>query len=100
MDRVNLPGGGPGAIGLPTANNTQSDPAGTSFGEIIRQSIAEVNQLQKEADDAVQNLNTGKNSDIHGTLIALEKADISFQLLMQVRNKIVAAYQEIMRMQI
>ena len=66
----------------------------------LQQSIAEVNQLQSEADDAVQNLNTGNKKDIHGTLVALEKADISFQLLMQVRNKIVAAYQEIMRMQI
>ena len=67
---------------------------------MIQQSIAEVNRLQGEADNAVQDLNTGSNKDIHGTLIALEKADISFQLLMQVRNKIIAAYQEIMRMQI
>ena len=100
MERIDFPANGPGAIGRPAADGAKSDTPQTSFGEIIRQSIAEVNQLQKEADDAVQNLNTGKNKDIHGTLIALEKADISFQLLMQVRNKIVAAYQEIMRMQI
>ena len=99
MDRIHLPSSGPEAIGLPSGKKP-TESSEISFGDIIQQSIAEVNQLQQEANDAVQNLNTGKNRDIHGTLIALEKADISFQLLMQVRNKIVAAYQEIMRMQI
>ncbi len=100
MDSINFPANWPGMNGSPTAENAKSVPSETSFGEIIQQSIADVNRLQAEADDAVQDLNTGENKDIHGTLIALEKADISFQLLMQVRNKIIAAYQEIMRMQL
>ncbi|MCD6273397.1 MAG: flagellar hook-basal body complex protein FliE [Deltaproteobacteria bacterium] len=71
-----------------------------SFGKILTESIGEVNRLQKEADKAAYNLVTGKETDIHGTMIALEKADVSFRLMMQVRNKIVAAYEEIKRMQV
>ena len=100
MDQIHFPVVRPDAPGLTPAGESESAADQPSFGKIIEQSIAEVNQMQREADDAVQDLNTGRNKDIHGTLIALEKADISFQLLMQVRNKIIAAYQEIMRMQI
>lgn len=71
-----------------------------SFGEVLKTSLKEVNQLQKEADLAVRELAAGNTKDIHQTMIALEKADISFQFMMQVRNKIIAAYQEIMRMQV
>ena len=71
-----------------------------SFGETLRSAISDVNKLQTEADQAVQELAAGKKKDIHQTMIALEKAEVSFQLMMQVRNKIVAAYEEIMRMQV
>jgi len=72
----------------------------SSFGKILTDSIAEVNKLQKKADNASLNLVTGKETDIHSTMIAIEKADVSFRLMMQVRNKIVAAYEEIKRMQV
>ena len=72
----------------------------SSFSQILNHSIGTVNRLQKEADRAVKELTLGNNKDIHGTMIALEKADVSFQLMMQVRNKIVSAYQEIIRMQV
>ena len=71
-----------------------------SFGKILTNSIKEVNKLQKEAEKASINLVTGQETDIHNTMIAIEKADISFRLMMQVRNKIVAAYEEIKRMQV
>ncbi len=71
-----------------------------SFGEILSSSIGRVNQLKKEADQAVQALTTGQETDIHGTMIALEKASVSFQLMMQVRNKVIDAYKEIARMSV
>ena len=71
-----------------------------SFGDTMLQAINSVNRLQIDADSDVQALATGEKRDLHQTMISLEKAGISFQLMMQVRNKIVAAYQEIMRMQI
>jgi flagellar hook-basal body complex protein FliE len=53
-----------------------------------------------EADQAVADLVAGKSQDIHNVMIATQKAGIGFQLLMQVRNKVVGAYEQIMRMQI
>lgn len=74
--------------------------AGTSFTDIFSKTFNEVNELSTDADRAITDFATGKNTDIHNTMIAMEKADISFQLMMQVRNKLVAAYQEIYRMQV
>ena len=71
-----------------------------SFGEILQSSLGRVNQLKGEADQAIQGLATGQQTDIHGTMIAIEKASVSFQLMMQVRNKIVDAYKEIERMSV
>jgi flagellar hook-basal body complex protein FliE len=59
-----------------------------------------VNRLQQEAETAVQQYTVGQAQNLHDTMIAVEKADISLRLLMQVRNKAVEAYQEIMRLQI
>jgi flagellar hook-basal body complex protein FliE len=77
-----------------------TDKVDGSFTSILKHTINTVNQAQIEADQAVQELATGNEKDIHQTMIALEKAEVSFQLMMQVRNKIVSAYEEIMRMQI
>ncbi len=74
--------------------------AASSFGETLREAISAVNEVQKQSDLAVQKLMTGESQDLHETLIAVQKADLSFQMMMQVRNKIVQAYQEIMRMQV
>lgn len=71
-----------------------------SFGQIFMKSLDEVNSAHKIADKMMSDLATGKNVDIHQTMIAVEKADISFRLMLQVRNKLVAAYQEINRMQV
>ena len=59
-----------------------------------------MNDLQHQADISVRELAAGRQKDIHQTMIAMEKAEISFQLMMKVRNKIIAAYEEIMRMSI
>jgi flagellar hook-basal body complex protein FliE len=75
-------------------------PSAPSFGEAMREVLESTNRLQEQADNEIQALAVGKNGDLHKTMIAMEEADVSFQLLMQIRNKIVAAYQEIMRMQI
>jgi flagellar hook-basal body complex protein FliE len=71
-----------------------------NFGDVLKDAISTVNDLQKQSDTAIGQLMSGENQDIHSTLIAVQKADLSFQTMMQVRNKIVAAYQEIMRIQV
>ncbi len=71
-----------------------------TFSETLKESIQKVNDVQMEADQAIVDLTTGRKQDLHQTMIAIEKADVSFQLMMQVRNKIIAAYEEVSRMQI
>ena len=72
---------------------------GASFGEWLNRSIATVNSMQEDADSAAQKLVTGENKDIHGTMISMQKASIAMDLMSEVRNKIIAAYDEIKRMQ-
>jgi flagellar hook-basal body complex protein FliE len=71
----------------------------SSFTDSLSQAMDEVENLQTEAQEQATALLEGNGADIHSAMIAVEKADLSFQLMMQVRNKIVAAYQEITRMQ-
>ncbi len=74
--------------------------AAAGFAEALGQAIQDVNRQQVEADQAVQKLQTGGAENLHEVMIAMEKADISLRLTVQMRNKIVDAYQEIMRMQV
>lgn len=72
-----------------------------SFGEMFTRAIGEVDQLQKEADGKVGDVLTGKNGvQPHEAMMALEKADLAFQLMNQVRAKIVRAYEDVMRTQV
>ena len=71
-----------------------------SFGKLLQQSIEQVNRLQVEADTNIKDLASGKRTDIHQTMIAVEKAKVSFELLMQIRNKIIEAYDRLMRTQV
>lgn len=69
-----------------------------TFGEMLKASLERVTELQREADQAIQDLVLGGSHNLAGTLIAVEKARLSFQVLVQVRNKVLEAYQEITRM--
>ena len=69
------------------------------FGQWLRQSLSEVNDLQQKSDIMGRRLITGASKDIHGTMIAAQKASVAMELTMQIRNKVIAAYDEIKRMQ-
>ena len=86
--------------GLDIVAKTKKAQNPESFGNMLARSLNDANRLKLEADEAVDNLSAGKQKDIHATMIALEKADVAFQLLMQVRNKIISAYETIMRTQV
>ena len=79
---------------------SQTSEKGTGFGDVLKDAISTVNELQKQSDNEIQKLMTGESQDLHTTVIAMQKADLSFQMMMQVRNKIMEAYKEIMGMQI
>ena len=70
----------------------------TEFGKVIKGAIEKVDRLEKEADRSVIDLLQGKAS-IHETMIALQKADMSMELLLNLRNKVIESYKEIMHMQ-
>lgn len=72
----------------------------TSFSEMLASSMMDVNSLQKDADKAVQKLASGESKNLHETMLAVEKAEIAFKTMNQVRTKVIDAYKEVMRMQV
>lgn len=72
---------------------------GSKFLETLQHTMDQVEGLEGAAQTQVTELLQGNGADLHSAMIAVEKADLSFQLMMQVRNKIVAAYQEVSRLQ-
>ncbi|MBO8176525.1 flagellar hook-basal body complex protein FliE [Aeribacillus pallidus] len=71
-----------------------------SFAKVLKQSIEQVNQSQLEADRLTEKLVKGENVELHQVMIAAQKATISLQTAVEIRNKVVEAYQEMMRMQV
>jgi flagellar hook-basal body complex protein FliE len=90
------------SAGIPADTLSQPASGGSQkdFVAVLQTALEDVNRLQQEAGDATRALVVGQAPNLHDTMIALEKADISLRFLTQVRNKVVEAYQEIMRMQI
>jgi len=84
----------PTAPTLPSTSETEG-----GFGATLKDAISQVNELSNTSDQKVAELMHGDRQDVHNVMIAVEKADIAFQLMMQVRNKIVNAYQEVSKLQ-
>ena len=92
---------GPGSFAQP---GTISAPAAAGpndvFGQLLRQFVSEVNAHQQAAAETVRALQRGEPIPLHQAVIAMEEASVSFQLMVEVRNKLLEAYQELMRLQI
>ncbi len=71
-----------------------------NFGALVKQYTAQVNHEHKAAATAAENLAVNGSGNVAETLLAVQKADLSFQLLLSARNKLVDAYREVMRMQV
>jgi flagellar hook-basal body complex protein FliE len=76
-----------------------AEASGDSFTSVLSNAVHGVDKLHDDAASQVSNLLQGGGADLNQVMIAVEKADVSFQLMMQVRNKIVSAYQDIEKMQ-
>ncbi len=74
--------------------------SGPSFAESLKSAVHQVNELQRVSDSKMEALATGENKNIPEVMLAVEKADIALKMLVQVRNKVIDAYQEVMRMQV
>lgn len=88
------------AGGLKAAEDGAPASGGKSFGQVLGDALGQVNKLQNGAEQASLDLAAGKVQDVSQVVIATEKASVALQLTMQVRNKVIDAYQEIMRMQV
>jgi flagellar hook-basal body complex protein FliE len=84
----------------PSTPSVPAQPQGKDFHTYLKQALGEVNDLKQQADQAIRQLIGEGNGDLQETIVAMEKADVSFRLMMQIRNKILEAYQEIVRMQV
>lgn len=85
---------------LPALNKAAGPESKDNFSSVLKDSIEKVNKLQTEADRAIEGLARGDVNNIHDTMIAVEKANLSFNMMLQVRNKLLAAYEEVMRTQV
>jgi flagellar hook-basal body complex protein FliE len=75
-----------------------SKASANGFDEIMKEAIGKISQIQNDAEKAVKELSSG--GDVTQAVISMEKADMSFQLMVEIRNKLLSAYEEIMRMQV
>jgi flagellar hook-basal body complex protein FliE len=82
------------------ASDNIGSAEGTSFADTLKNAVSSVNEMSHESNKKIQQLATGETKNIPDVLITAEKASVAFKLLMQVRNKIVEAYQEVMKMQV
>ena len=73
---------------------------GSGFAELLTNSLQKVDQAQKTADLAVEQAVMGQEQDLHRVMIAQEEASLTFELMMEVRNRLLEAYQQIMQMQV
>lgn len=85
---------------LRPADTSPVSQAKSNFGEMLTDTITQVNQSQMDGDKAIEQLQTGEAKNLHEVMLAVEQADISLRMLVQMRNKAQQAYEEIMRMQI
>ncbi len=88
--------------GIPSLGGAKNSENTTqlSFADTLKQAIGSVNTMQLSADKAAQELATGRTDNVADVMVATEKADIALKLMVQVRNKIIDAYQEVMKMQV
>jgi flagellar hook-basal body complex protein FliE len=97
-----LPGTGiqmPEELAQPLSVNSPQ-PASSSFSSMLSQMVNDVNSKQSVSAQAVSALQSGQSVPLHQAVIAMEEANVSFQLMVEVRNRLLDAYQEIMRMQV
>ncbi len=88
-------------LDLPKAAATrQADSSDSGFAKLLKEQIVKADHLQKEADFATERMLAGEDVELHQAMLATEQAELAMQLVLQIRNKLLEAYQELSRMQI
>jgi flagellar hook-basal body complex protein FliE len=84
---------------VPTGHITAGAEKGEGFGSVLKSAVQTVDQYQQNANQAIQQFLHG-NGELHNVALATQRAEMAFDLGLQIRNKIVSAYQEVMKMQL
>lgn len=88
------------ASGQTLAGQPKTASGQVSFADMLKDAVGKVNTMQKTADTKMEQLATGKTDNIQDVMVATEQADIAMRLMVNIRNKVIDAYQEIMKMQV
>ncbi|MEM9253195.1 MAG: flagellar hook-basal body complex protein FliE [Planctomycetota bacterium] len=99
-DPLGLIGAGPARPVAPAPPSAPGGEPGTPFRDVLMKNIEQVNKLQRDAEGAIEDLMTGRRDDADAVFTAKQKADIAFQTLLQVRNKMMDAYEEVKQIRV
>lgn len=94
------PVGVPGPAARPAARPAQGQTLGDDFAAAMKQQLEQVSRMQDEADENIQRLLTGQSHNLTDVFVATRKAEVAFSLLMEIRNKLVEAYQELQNLRV
>jgi flagellar hook-basal body complex protein FliE len=101
MDQINKIGPIQEGQGLQRPSRTQTDkPVGPSFKDTLNGFLKDVNQMQLKADESIGKMAAGEITDVHQVMTAVEEANTAFNMMMEIRNKVMDAYQEVLRMRL
>ena len=84
---------------LPDPIRADRSTTGSEFKDVLSSAIDQVELSRAHASQSVESFLAGEGEDLHSTMLSVQRADLEFEMMMQVRNKVVSAYQEVMRMQ-
>ncbi len=96
---ISSPGGLPQTVAPPLRDAKQTG-GDLPFADMVKNLVAETNQQQVNSQDGVRQLVTGETDSIHDVVLTTSRADLAFRLMMEIRNRLIASYQEVMRMQV
>lgn len=99
LDRLALQAMAEGAsAGAGSRKEADAPSGGKDFADVLTDLVKETDQLQKTSEDTVEGFVAGEIDDVHQVMVAMNRADLSFRMMLEVRNKLVEAYQEVMRL--
>ena len=85
---------------LPEISTPSGKSAGGEFASLLESAVNQVESSRQNASESIRQLISGEKEELHNTVLATQKAELQFEMFLQVRNKVVSAYQEIMKMQV
>jgi flagellar hook-basal body complex protein FliE len=97
-ERIGMPAANPLAAGSQASDSSGAQPV--SFSKVLENAVQEVNSKMQAADVEKSKLLTGETGNVHQAMIAVQESNVAFSLMVEVRNKLVDSYQELMRMQV